>query len=373
MPHTSLPVLAFSPVLREIIDKVKKASKARRRLLICGDSGTGKTFLARLYYQEAVLEGNFVPLNCANFKGPLFESELFGHVKGAFTGADEDKVGKVQLAERGVLFLDEIGTLEIQTQEKLLTLLDEPDGYYYRVGGKSKRRPLFSLVSATSDDLTAKVQDGSFKVSIYSRISYVDVVIPSLKERPEDIEGFARHYLEEEARKAGRTFSLDTDAIEFLKQLTYQGNLRTLKKIVMNATDMAGPDGVISRELLMDLNISGAEVVLPLPSRADELKRVPGFLEIFCSLHEMSEREALKGPLEDFLRRHHVIILPRIQEALYQTMSECMQQRAGDQEILQLYRRYNRNCSAVARHMGVNPSTISRRIKRIKGDPKSLH
>jgi two-component system, NtrC family, response regulator AtoC len=223
-----------SPALQKIIATLEKVAAAKAPVLIEGESGVGKELLAQHLHRASPRAAHaFVDLNCAAVPASLLESELFGHERGAFTGAGAEKPGLVEVADGGTLFLDEVGEMAAEVQSKLLRVLDS--GTFYRVGATRKRRADFRLVAATNRDLRAEVEAGRFRKDLFYRINGVRVVVPPLRERPEDIPVLVEHFLR--ARSNGRAFS--PAALAALGAHDWPGNVRELHFAVERASLLA--------------------------------------------------------------------------------------------------------------------------------------
>jgi transcriptional regulator with PAS, ATPase and Fis domain len=229
-----------SPAFVGMLEKVLRVANSNAAVLLQGETGTGKELVARAIHEaSARAEGPFVALDCAGMTETLFESELFGYEKGAFTGATHRKQGLVEAASGGTLFLDEIGELPLVLQVKLLRLLET--GTYRRVGGLDWLPADFRLVAATHRDLRAMVQADTFRRDLYFRINTFPVHAPALHERPEDIPLLASSLLERVDRIAGRSFT--PAALAWLGTRRYEGNIRELRNLIERATLLA--DGEI--------------------------------------------------------------------------------------------------------------------------------
>jgi len=253
------PLLGPSESMRRVRDFLAKAADVDVPVLLVGETGTGKSHLARLIHSRGRRrEGPFVGLNCAGIPDGLFESELFGHERGAFTGAVAFRAGLFELADGGTLFLDEIGELPAGQQAKLLTALE--DGAVRRVGGS---RPLpvdVRIVAATSRDLAAAVEEGVFRADVYHRIGLLRLVVPPLRERPDDVELLAGRFLGLLGRKYGRRLSLHPEALALLLGHPWPGNVRELSHALEAAVILSG-ERVLRPEHL-------ARVLAPAPATA---------------------------------------------------------------------------------------------------------
>lgn len=225
-------MIGTSPAFQRVIEQATMAARADARVLFVGESGTGKELLAAHIHQASPFAaGPFVKVNCAAIPNELIESELFGHEKGAFTGATAMRRGKFELADGGTLFLDEIGDLAGPSQAKLLRVLQE--GEFHRVGGETAIRVEVRVVSATNKDLQAMVQKGSFREDLYYRLAVVPIRVPSLRERVADIRAMAQYFLEEFCRRNHfRPKRLSEEALEALESYHWPGNARELRNIV---------------------------------------------------------------------------------------------------------------------------------------------
>ena len=216
-----------SPAMHKFMGLVDRVASHSETVLITGETGTGKELIARTIHESSSRRGKpWVDINCAALPENLVESELFGYEKGAFSGADSSKPGLFELADKGTLFLDEIGELQLQTQVKLLRVLDGQP--FYRLGGHRKIRVEVRIVAATNQDLEAAVKDGRFRQDLYHRLGQFQLRVPPLRERPEDIVALAEHFL---CLKApGKNFS--EQAISSLLSHAWPGNIRELRNLV---------------------------------------------------------------------------------------------------------------------------------------------
>ena len=214
-------------------------TRSRAPVLIRGETGTGKEVIARaIHFNSAELEEPFVAVNCTAVPEPLLESELFGHVRGSFTGAIGDRKGRFELAGRGTLFLDEIGDTSPAFQAKLLRVLQERE--FYPVGGERPRRTEARVIAATHRDLERSVADGAFREDLYFRLRVVEIVVPPLRERRGDIAPLAQHLLAKAARELHReSLQLAPDALRALEAYDWPGNVRELENTLMRAVALS--------------------------------------------------------------------------------------------------------------------------------------
>ena len=234
-----------SAKISQAVETAGKAAKAKATVLLLGESGTGKELFARAIHNWSERkDGSFVAINCAGLSKELLESELFGHEKGAFTGAHQLKKGKVEMAHGGTVFLDEIGDILSEVQAKLLRFLQERE--FERVGGTKSIRVDVRIVAATNRNLAAYVQDGRFREDLYHRLNVISITLPPLRERKEDISDLAQFFLKRFSLDAKKHFTAITDeALEKLTGYGWPGNVRELANVIEHAV-VLGQDGVIS-------------------------------------------------------------------------------------------------------------------------------
>src|ERR1700686_2959390 len=233
-----------SPVMQSVIEMAFKAANSDATVLILGESGTGKSVLARGMHARSPRKGRtFVTVSCPSLSRELLESELFGHVKGAFTGALAETQGKVAAAEGGTLLLDEIGDLPLEIQSKLLRLLQERE--YERVGEARPRRANVRVISATNRDLAEAVREGRFREDLYYRLNVITLRLPPLRERLQDLERIAKRHLDFFAQRAGKQFrGFSQEALETMKAYHWPGNLRELRNLIERAVILGGGDEI---------------------------------------------------------------------------------------------------------------------------------
>jgi len=244
-PHLG-QMIAESKVMMKVFSLIASLAASDVTVLIEGETGTGKELAAMAIHEMGPrVSGPFVVFDCSTVPSELMESELFGHEKGAFTGAGEARPGAVGEADGGTLFLDEIGELPLGLQPKLLRLLDRRE--YRRIGSPSTRQADIRFVAATNRDLEKQVEEGTFRQDLFFRMSGARVTLPPLRDRSEDIGLLVRHFLAETGRRNKRNLSLTPDAMKILSGYSWPGNVRELKNILETAvalskTDLLGPD-----------------------------------------------------------------------------------------------------------------------------------
>ncbi|MBU4500016.1 MAG: sigma-54-dependent Fis family transcriptional regulator, partial [Gammaproteobacteria bacterium] len=251
---SSLPaekgLVGKSPAFNRMLELVRRVAPSNTAALLLGESGTGKELVAQAIHQQSGREhAPFVVVECSGLTETLFESELFGYEKGAFTGANQRKIGLVESASGGTLFLDEVGDIPLSLQVKLLRLLET--GTFRRVGGVETLRADFRLIAATHRDLKGMVERGSFRRDLYYRLSVFPIFLPALRERREDIALLADTLLTRLA--PGRAYSLSPQALARLQAYDFPGNIRELRNIIERAILMADGDTLLPEHLPPEL------------------------------------------------------------------------------------------------------------------------
>jgi two-component system nitrogen regulation response regulator NtrX len=243
--------------MKRLAAQVNQAARSDSSVLITGENGAGKELVARaLHAASPRADGPFVVVNCAAIPEDLVESELYGHEKGAYTGAHERRMGHFEAADEGTLFLDEIGDMPLAAQAKLLRSLERRE--IVRVGGVQPISVDIRVLAATNADLEAAVQSGAFRMDLYYRLAVVPLRVPPLRERPEDVPQLAQRFLAQVAARDGRRpQALDESALAFLAEQTWPGNVRQLKNLLEAATVLCDAP-VLSRSDLEDITATQA-------------------------------------------------------------------------------------------------------------------
>ena len=256
-------IIGKSKALMEILETIKRISKTNASVLITGESGTGKELIAEAVHRNSSRGKNsFVKVNLGGISQSLFESEMFGHKKGAFTDASSDRVGRFELADKGTIFLDEIGDLDLSCQVKLLRVLQEQT---FEVLGDSRPRKVdIRVVSATNADLRQMVQEHTFREDLFYRINLITVHLPALRERREDIPLLVRHFADLQCKQNGLPkVEFTSDAMEYLQRLPYPGNIRELKNLVERTLLVSGKD-------TLDANDFKTQYIQPVETTASQ-------------------------------------------------------------------------------------------------------
>jgi Nif-specific regulatory protein len=242
-------IVGSSPALQKVLDIVKKVAKSNTTVLIRGETGTGKELIAGATHHNSLRASrNFVKVNCAALQENLLESELFGHEKGAFTGADKQRIGRFEQADGGTLFLDEIGDMSASTQAKILRVLQEHE--FERLGGTRTLRVDVRLIAATNRDLPAMVQAGQFREDLYYRLNVVSIEMPPLRERKEDIVPLANAFIRKFAGELKKKIEgIEPEAQKMLMRYNWPGNIRELENTIERAMLLAEGRAIASGDL----------------------------------------------------------------------------------------------------------------------------
>ena len=266
-------IIGSNPPMQIVYRLIAQCAPTNSTVLITGESGTGKELIARaIHYNSLRKDKPFVPVDCNSLSETLLESELFGHVKGSFTGAVASKKGMFEVADGGTLFLDEIGNISLATQAKLLRVVQERE--FRAVGDTRTQSTNIRLITATNKDLKAMVADGTFREDLYYRINIFPIHIPPLRERRDDIPALAFHFLNALRQEVGKEVNeISEEAMSALVNYDWPGNVRELENTVHRAMILA-TDKVIRRAHLSNIAEATPRTDVAVPRSADELKRV---------------------------------------------------------------------------------------------------
>lgn len=321
-------IVGGSPALVRILQQVELVAPTDAAVLIMGESGTGKELIARAIHERSRRKSRpLVKVNCASIPRDLFESEFFGHVKGSFTGAIKDRVGRFQLADQGTLFLDEVGEIPLDLQSKLLRVLQE--GEFERVGEDSTRRVNVRAVAATNRDLGREAENRQFREDLYFRLSVFPVVVPPLRERKEDIPHLAAHFIRHSCRRMGLPEPRLTErAVREMAAYDWPGNIRELQHVIERAV------------------ILGRGHALPLDLRA------PGNRTASPSL-DVSGHGAVRPSVPDVARK--VMTMEQLRELEISNYLAALHQAGG-----RIY-----GPAGAAALLGIPPTTLASRLKSL--------
>ena len=314
-------IIGRSPLLRDVLTRAAKVARTETTVLITGESGTGKELVARaLHYASPRAEGPFVAVNCAALPDTLLESELFGHERGAFTGADRQKPGRFELAAHGTLFLDEIGELPPAVQVKLLRVLQERE--FQRVGGTATLKADVRLITATNRDLTVEMAAGRFRSDLFYRLGVFNVHLPALRERGDDVLLLADSFIRSLAAKMGKgDVTLSREARELLLRHAWPGNIRELQNAVERALITCEETLVTAAHLAIPLPpepirpTGSPELVRPAASMALDVLERKAIIDALQRTHGHKARAAellglTRFQLYNRLKRYHIEVSP---------------------------------------------------------------
>jgi DNA-binding NtrC family response regulator len=281
-------VIGSSPAWRKICEMVEQIAPSRATVLITGESGTGKELIAGLIHRLSPrAERPFITLNAAALPATLLEAELFGYEKGAFTGAQQRKPGRFELADGGTLFLDEIGDMPAEVQAKLLRVLQ--DGAFERLGGTRTLQVDVRVVAATNKDLMQEVEAGRFRVDLYYRLNVITLYLPPLRERREDIPLLVAHFLRKYAEQNNKAVTgIQQQALQYLQLYDWQGNVRELENVIERAV-------VLAKEPTIG--------IAEMPAHLQEKDLVPTPSEYFVLPHNATLEEIERAAIAETLRR----------------------------------------------------------------------
>lgn len=239
-------IVGSSPAMQEVFRKIAMVAESKVPVLVTGESGTGKDLVARAIHQHSYVQGNFVPICIPALNESVVESELFGHARGAFTGADQERRGLLELANGGTAFIDEIGDVSMNLQAKLLRVLET--GELRPVGGSDCRIATFRLIAATNKLLEQRVAVGEFRSDLYYRLNVFRIEMPALRDRIEDVSALAERFLQNASRN-GQNFRLSAEALSELQSRSWPGNVRELRNAIESASVVCRGDTILAEHL----------------------------------------------------------------------------------------------------------------------------
>ena len=289
-------MVGTSPSIKQIVDAVRRAAPTNATVLIQGESGVGKELVARMIHRNSLRSRErFVQVNCAAIPDELIESELFGHEKGSFTGATEKQIGKFEQADRGTIFLDEVGDMSLKTQAKVLRVLQE--GEVERVGSARTLKVDVRVIAATNKDLEKEIEKGTFREDLFFRVSVIPIFVPPLRDRAEDIPLLARHFADQFARENNfRPKRFTPPAVEALQRYRWKGNIRELRNTIERVIIMTSTDTIDVPDLPEPVRNEARAAGAPAGDGATAAQESPGTLREF---KESAERTFLVQKLRE--------------------------------------------------------------------------
>ena len=340
--ETASEIIGKAPAMQEVFRAIGRLSQSKATVLLTGESGAGKEVVARALHKHSPRSNApFVAINMAAIPKDLMETELFGHEKGAFTGASAIRHGRFEQAEGGTLFLDEIGDMPAELQTRLLRVLS--DGYYYRVGGHQSLKANVRIIAATHQNLEAMVRENRFREDLYHRLNVIRLRLPPLRERPEDIPLLVNHFLQKSAENLGVEPKLmSEEAVEFLKRFPFPGNVRQLENLCNWLVVMAPSQHIRVTDL-------------PEEVRNGEAEKLHKNCEVSGSTPAGgSWEELLKGEVKEMLKNQS----PDLMKQLADTFESIVIGTA-------LEYTHGRRVDAATR-LGIGRNTITRKIAELK-------
>ncbi|MCA9783251.1 MAG: sigma-54-dependent Fis family transcriptional regulator [Calditrichaeota bacterium] len=353
-------IAGSGPAMQQVASVIAQVAATDLSVLVTGESGTGKELVARAIHENSRrAEGPLITVNCGAIPEGIFESEVFGHEKGAFTGADRQRKGMFELANGGTIFLDEIGEMPLFSQVKILRVLET--GEFMRVGGQVPLNVNVRVVAATNRDLATEVQQGSFRQDLYFRLKAINIVLPPLRDRPEDIPDIVRHVITHfcQSNRMAEP-QLRPEALERLQGHYWQGNVRELKNFVESLLIFSGGGAIDARlvdeRLAQDGSSALLPVLRPMESQSEGSAMTPELLRqmFYFIQHELAEIKTLLSEQQEAQR------LSRQELDLTQMTVEELER----DHIREVLADHGGNRNLAARSLGISERTLYRKIRR---------
>ena len=297
-------IIGSSLPMQKVFTRMEKVAATDSTILILGASGTGKELVAKaIHYNSHRCDKPFVAINCGAIPADLLESELFGHIKGAFTSAIADKPGKFEVANGGTIFLDEIGNMPLQLQMKLLRVLQEYE--FERVGSTNKIRMNVRVISATNADITKAINNGNFREDLYYRLNVIPINLPSLNERRGDIPLLARHFLEKICKEMNRPLMhISKESLQALEAYHWPGNVREMENVIERTVALSDNENIEPEDLppnIVQVETSQPQLSAKLPENGTDMPAVIADIERQMISLAMSRAEGVKARAADLL------------------------------------------------------------------------
>jgi two-component system response regulator AtoC len=309
-------IIGNSPAIQPVFSRMEKILHTDSTVLILGESGTGKELVARaIHFNGSRKEKPFIPINCGAIPSELLESELFGHVRGSFTGAVADKPGKFEVANQGTIFLDEIGTMPLHLQMKLLRVLQEQE--IERVGSTRRTKLDVRVISATNSDLEQRVRRGEFREDLYYRLNVIPIHLPPLRERREDIPLLARHFMRKICSDMRRpVLELTQGALKALENYEWPGNVREMENVIERTIALTDSDIIDRQDLPPQIGgVSQANDQLPalvIPDEGLDLTETIAQIELALIRQAMEKSHHVKARAADLLNINRTTLVEKI-------------------------------------------------------------
>ena len=310
-------IIGKSPLMLDVANNIQRVAQTKTMALLLGESGTGKELFARaIHFLSPRKEHPFIPINCAAIPRELLETELFGHEKGSFTGAETKKLGKFELADKGTIFLDEIGEMDMSLQSKILRVLQE--GEIERVGGAKPIKVDVRIITATNKNLEAAVADKSFREDLYYRLSVFPITIPPLRDRKEDIPALIEHAISKySAEMKIPKKNITPDAMEILKNYQWKGNVRELENVIERALILCDGDTITHEHLRLNSSIPAETTPYDVPLNGTLNDAAKAALRIAESLRikkALKETHGNKSRASELLKVSYKTLLTKIKD-----------------------------------------------------------
>lgn len=352
-------MLGQAPAMQDVFRAIGRLSQSNVTVLITGESGSGKELVARALHKHSPRSGGpFVAINTAAIPKDLLESELFGHERGAFTGAQTMRRGRFEQAEGGTLFLDEIGDMPFDLQTRLLRVLS--DGHFYRVGGHSAVKANVRVIAATHQDLEQRVKEGVFREDLFHRLNVIRLRLPALRERREDVPMLTRHFLQQSARQLGVEPKRISDAaLERLGRFGFPGNVRQLENICHWLTVMAPAQVIEPKDLPPEIGLAVGEA--GVPAVAGSHPSVTGTMEVAASPVAAPAASATLGDWESGLQAEAMALLLSGRLDVWDELSKRFERKL----ILTALDNTRGRRIEAAHKLGIGRNTITRKIQEL--------
>jgi len=353
-------MLGQAPAMQDVFRAIGRLSQSNVTVLITGESGSGKELVARALHKHSPrADGPFVAINTAAIPKDLLESELFGHERGAFTGAQTMRRGRFEQADGGTLFLDEIGDMPFELQTRLLRVLS--DGHFYRVGGHSAVKTNVRVIAATHQDLEQRVKDGAFREDLFHRLNVIRLRLPALRERKEDVSMLTRHFLQQSAKQLGvEPKRISDTALTWLEGFGFPGNVRQLENICHWLTVMAPAQVIEPKDLPPEVGVAQVDgrVALPLPAATVVSTEVASSVP---PVHPLVAAASVLEGWENALEAEAIALLESGQADVWDTLTRRFESRLIQAALASTK---GRRIEA-AQKLGIGRNTITRKIQEL--------